>query len=337
MKQLKLVLCLMIVGLFAVNAADGNLQLINISPDTSMNLVSVSLEDSVLIDSLNFNEATAYLTVPEGNGQSLKFTSVKYPSQTFELTNLDIQEGQFYQSILNGVISATGYSPNPEGISLDLTATWNTVDTANIANNKMKVNFFHGVSDLVELDVADFVLEYIVDDMSYGEYSATSTEFTKINRDLFITSTDSANTIASRSIDLASINGKTLTIVLSGFIVPSANNSGPVISYLGVDEAGNVFALDMITTVFEELVTNFKNYPNPATNFTFIEFNNSKLSEVTVSVIDLSGRTMSNEAFNLNTGFNKVRIDLPNLPNGLYFLSLSTLGSQSALPLVIAK
>ncbi|MEZ5021744.1 MAG: hypothetical protein R2728_00520 [Chitinophagales bacterium] len=75
MKQLKLVLCLMIVGLFTVKAADGNLQIINISPDTSMNLVSVSLEDSVLIDSLDFNEATAYLTVPEKWARILKFTS----------------------------------------------------------------------------------------------------------------------------------------------------------------------------------------------------------------------------------------------------------------------
>ncbi|MEZ5021745.1 MAG: hypothetical protein R2728_00525 [Chitinophagales bacterium] len=50
---------------------------------------------------------------------------------------------------MNGVINTTGYSPNPEGILLDLTATWNNVDTASIASNKIKVNFYHGVSDLV--------------------------------------------------------------------------------------------------------------------------------------------------------------------------------------------
>lgn len=337
MRRLSIVLCGMILAMFSVKAADGNLQLINVSADTSMNIVSVSLEDSILIDSLSFNEATAYLTVPEGNNQTLKFTSVTYPSESFELNNLDIQAGQFYQSILNGVINATGYTPNPEGISLDLTATWNTVDTSNIAGNKIKVNFFHGVSDLVELDVADFQLDYIVDDMSYGEYSATSTQLTKLSRDLFITSTDSANTIASRSIDLTTINGKTLTILLSGFIVPSANNDGPAVSFLGVDEAGNVFALDMITTVFEALVTQFNYYPNPASYFTFIEFNNSYLSEITLSIVDLSGKIISNESIQLTKGFNKIKMDLPELANGLYFISIETNGSRSALPLVIAK
>jgi hypothetical protein len=254
MLKIKFAFLGLMLAFLAVKAEDANLQIINLSPDTSMNLVEVSLEGVVLIDSLEFNEATAYLLVPEGLNQTLTFKSVKYPTEVFELTNLNFSPTNYYQSILFGVTNTVDYFPNPEGNPLDLNATFNMIDTLNVPAEKIAVNFFHAVSDAVELDVADFILEFIVNDMSFGNYSNTTTYFPKEERSLFFTSTDSVITVASRTVDLTAIEGKSITIFLSGFIVSEDNNDGPDFGLYSVDEAGNVTLLDVISGLLTERV-----------------------------------------------------------------------------------
>lgn len=322
----------------SVKADDGNLQIINLSPDTIMNLVEVSIGDSILIDSLDFNEATAYLTIPEGNNQELTFKSVNYPTEEFVLSNLNISSAGFFQSILYGVINTVDYSPNPDGNSLDLNATFKTVDTSNINNSELRVNFFHATSDAVELDVADFILEYIVDDMSFGMYSSTDTDIPNNFRNIFFTSTDSVVTVASRSIDLSTISGKTLTIFLSGFLVTDDNNNGPSFGIYSVDEAGNVNSLDLISSVFPiDFASEIQLAPNPAKQYTYLQFNNKSLTEISLQLIDINGRQLQTDFMQLNEGFNQIKVELPEVQSGLYFLILESNGLIHSMPLVIAR
>ena len=326
------------MAFLSVNAADGNLQIINLSPDSSMNLVEVSLDGTVLVDSLEFNEATAYLTVPEGTGLDLVFTSVTYPTETFTLNNVDVTAADYFQSILYGVTNTADYAPNPDGQSTALNATFVSVDTSNIADNEMSVNFFHATADAVELDVADFDFEYIVDDMLFGSYSSTATILPNDARNIFFTSTDSVVTVASRTANLAEIDGKTVTIFLSGFLVTGDNEDGPEFGVYAVDEAGNVILLDVVSTIFnQELVADLTVAPNPAKDFTTLRFNNIKLSNFNVSLVDLTGRRLTTDTYQANTGFNQITIDLPNVMMGMYFLLLETENSSQALPLVIAQ
>lgn len=338
MLKIKIALFGLMMAFASAQAADGNLQIVNLSPDSSMNLVEVSLDGTVLKDSLEFNEATAYLTVPEGTGLTLQFKSVKYPTEIFELTNVDVTAAGFFQSILFGVINTADYAPNPDGQSLDLDATFTSVDTSGVDASELRVNFFHATSDAVELDVADSDFEYIVDDMLYGTYSSTSTDLPNDSRNIFFTSTDSVVTVTSRTVDLSTIAGKTVTIFLSGFIVAADNSDGPEFGVFAVDEAGNVINLDLVNDVFnQELVSDLQLAPNPAGSYTTLRFNNINLNNFNVSLVDLTGRRLSATNYQAQAGYNQIRVELPEVVMGMYFLLLETENSSQVLPLVIAR
>jgi len=201
-----------------------------------------------------------------------------------------------------------------------------------------RVNFFHAVGDAVELDVADLVFEYIVDNMSFGQYSSTTTDLPANVRSLFFTSTDSIITIASRSIDLAALEGNTITIFLSGFIVPDDNNFGPVLGFFAVDTAGQVIELSLVlSTPINELLSDLKMYPNPATDYVRLDFSSELYGSIDLYLTDLSGKQYLHHSHQVSIGFNSLQLSIPAIPSGLYLLQLTNGLTQTSLPLVILR
>jgi len=336
MLRLKLILLVLIIGGANCMAGDPVIQLINVSADSTMDIVTVEYGDSVLVDSLKYNEATSFISVPAATGASLTFTSLADPMQSVELQTLDLADGEVFQSILFGVVDTNNYATNPDGNNRELNATWNQIDTSGIASGDVRVNFFHAVSDAVEMDVADFQFEYIVDNMSFGEYSSQSTDLPATLRNIFFLSTDSVTQIASRSADLSAVSGNTATIFLSGFIVPVNNSDGPAIKFSMVDAAGNVTELGFVLAIFQdELFGEVNIYPNPATDFVNIDLNVFQPMSVQLSLTDLSGRQLLQSQYNLPSGQSNVRLDIPELPHGYYLIRLSNENGQSVLPIII--
>ena len=65
-------------------------------------------------------------------------------------------------------------------------------------------------------------------------------------------------------------------------------------------------------------------YPNPATDHVSVRFYDSKNEEVTLSMIDVSGRVIETQKINAMAGSNDVQIDLSKLAKGTYVMSLKT-------------
>lgn len=82
-----------------------------------------------------------------------------------------------------------------------------------------------------------------------------------------------------------------------------------------------------------------KAYPNPATDIVNITFGNALANaEVKVDVIDVTGRMVSKEQFNLSNAANYVSMNTTNLANGSYFFKVSVNGQVvKSLPVVISK
>lgn len=77
----------------------------------------------------------------------------------------------------------------------------------------------------------------------------------------------------------------------------------------------NYFSADTAITVF----------PNPVTSFTTIEVNLSETKNISVTIIDVTGREVKNIATkNLSAGNNKIHLDLSELISGVYFLQLKS-------------
>lgn len=67
-------------------------------------------------------------------------------------------------------------------------------------------------------------------------------------------------------------------------------------------------------------------FPNPATDFMNLQFNNESPAEIEFSLINLDGSKIKVESKYFSEGQNNFRMDLPNnIPNGIYVISITGL------------
>ena len=66
----------------------------------------------------------------------------------------------------------------------------------------------------------------------------------------------------------------------------------------------------------------FRIYPNPASNIITIEFNAGQSSNEIFNVYDLSSRVVKRDNLSVETGNNKLTIDISELPSGIYFAGM---------------
>ena len=78
-------------------------------------------------------------------------------------------------------------------------------------------------------------------------------------------------------------------------------------------------------------------YPNPASDLTYIDINLQESSEVTLHVMDLMGRTISNQNLGTLYGVNKMTYDVSNLDAGMYLFRVTAGDLVSTKKITIAK
>ncbi len=81
--------------------------------------------------------------------------------------------------------------------------------------------------------------------------------------------------------------------------------------------------------------SNFKIFPNPANDKLHISFEGQLISDYSIQLLDLSGRTL--QAFSFQKNQNSVSIDVSGLANGMYFVQLENEGVKQVTKLVIQR
>jgi hypothetical protein len=110
----------------------------------------------------------------------------------------------------------------------------------------------------------------------------------------------------------------TSTGAVSGAVAVTGRNN------TGVDEMKNIRSFTM--------------YPNPATNDVTFEFTLDKTAEVTMVMMDITGkivREFAPETF--AKGFNRMTTEISNLDNGMYFVRIQSLQGSKTTRLMITK
>lgn len=80
----------------------------------------------------------------------------------------------------------------------------------------------------------------------------------------------------------------------------------------------------------QEIVTTFSVYPNPTSNLLNMTINSGSDQSATISVFDLSGKTVFTASQQLQTGEQVLTYDLTQLPAGIYLSEIKTVeGSQT--------
>ncbi len=85
------------------------------------------------------------------------------------------------------------------------------------------------------------------------------------------------------------------------------------------------YAADIIrTSGINEVANNLDAlvYPNPNNGSVYVTVSLEKATSLTSKLFDISGREITNNVFNAQEGDNRFKLDLMNVPNGLYILEL---------------
>jgi hypothetical protein len=69
---------------------------------------------------------------------------------------------------------------------------------------------------------------------------------------------------------------------------------------------------------------NINVFPNPSNDYLNVDFTLNKISDVTVSLVDMTGKTVYNNTLTSLNGNQGLVINTMNLANGMYTLSLRT-------------
>lgn len=84
-------------------------------------------------------------------------------------------------------------------------------------------------------------------------------------------------------------------------------------------------------------IADFSMYPNPANNELNMEFELNRAADVTISIVDITGKVAKDVAAeNFNMGYNKVQADIRDLQNGFYFVRIQSLNTNKTVRLLIA-
>lgn len=104
------------------------------------------------------------------------------------------------------------------------------------------------------------------------------------------------------------------------------------------NETGALVTLTCGNSSINDLAkTTLNVYPNPASTSLNFTHNFNKTTAATVKVLDLMGRTVLVEQYDVNAGSKNFNIDVTGLANGSYFVELTTSEERGVTKFTVAK
>ncbi len=195
--------------------------------------------------------------------------------------------------------------------------------------------------------------------VSFSAYTETADNGSQVFRHLYISKSEDGGSTWKTPVDVTpNVSWAGMKECVFGSMVPSVddkirivyqmdNEPGLIVRgdedlidyndivYLEIDTAG---LFGSTTSILENNnISNFSIYPNPANQQTTIEVSLEKTEKVTISVVDLLGKELSNQEKVMFSGTTKETIDIADYQNGIYFINLQVGTQISTKKLVITK
>ncbi|MBP6334310.1 MAG: DUF4397 domain-containing protein [Bacteroidia bacterium] len=263
MKKLQLLSmsAFMAVFLFSseINAQTAELQVIHNAADPSAAVVDVYVDGALALDDFEFRTATPFLVLPAGvpinigvaGGSSM---SIADTLKNFQVT---LSSGERYIAMANGVLDTTSFAANPDGQSTAFTLFIKD-GIRDMSMNASEVDFVavHGASDAPTVDVLARRVATLVDDAPYGAI----TNYISVPASSYILDvtpgSNNSTIVASYEADLSLLGGGSAVVFASGFLNPSANQSGPSFGLFAALANGNVVAFPSVSLARLQVIHN---------------------------------------------------------------------------------
>ncbi|MBX7225344.1 MAG: T9SS type A sorting domain-containing protein [Chitinophagales bacterium] len=323
-------------------AGNGKIQFINNAPDSSFISADFYIGDSLLADNLKFRGATAFLDYPYDTTLTIKVVPKENAAAftlTFENANFDLDST--YVIIASGLGDPSGYDAHPEGYNTSAKINFFTIPSiSNINEDTVSLYFFHGGTDLANVQIKPSLSLPLIDTLRYNELSAQK-NMEAVTYAMDVRSVGGSVLLSTFKLKTDSIGGQNLVVFLSGFLVPGTNKNGPNLSAFAAFEDGKVFELANITLVKNNIspVKELRIFPNPANDFVQVGFYAEKGTILQTQLIDIQGNIMEELPFTFYpTGKNRVSFNINNYASGMYFIQIKDMNGQlQSSQLIISK
>ena len=281
---------------YLIATAHGSSQVWDIEPTKDGNSVFFSNSNTIYrIDGLNsatYDRWSAFSTIPPG----------------ITITNL----GFTFSS--GRAISSIGLDPNDENTALITLGNYGFSNYVYKGSNMLGTPTFTNITNnLPAMPVFD------------GLIALSSSNLMFIATDLGVYASDDGGTNWSAQTNPANKFPKVGTLAIRQYVFP-ARNSGSI--YAGTHGRGFFECQQFKTNI--NAVQNLKNsitlggYPNPADNYVNIIYNSPIVENVTLSVIDFTGKTVLVRVMAVMSGKNEMVIETAGIKSGVYIVTGTT-------------
>ncbi|MEL6672469.1 MAG: DUF4397 domain-containing protein [Bacteroidota bacterium] len=307
--------------------AVARLQIVHNSPEPT---VDIYLNSDLLVDDFEFRKATEFIWAPAeteftvgvalDNSTSVADTIAGFP---FTLAN-----GETYIAVASGIV---GNATTPFTILPVAGVRERASDPAQI-----DAMVHHGSPDAPAVDVILEGAGVVVNDAAYTDFTGYINPPAAPIRLQVGPANDSTNIVAAFNGDLTGLEGSSLFIFASGLF----GGGTPAFGLWVATADGNTFPLTNTTPIenlpYENDRLNI--YPNPTNGLSQISLELTAESPVEMTVLDLSGRIISNENLGRKpAGTHNIQLDGSNMTAGVYMVWVRTNDSQAVQKWIINK
>lgn len=320
--------------LLALPTPEARIEVIHNSADAAAEVVDVFINEAEAISDFEFRTTTGFITLPAGMPLTIQ-VAPDGAGLAGALPAIEIPflaSGETYIAIADGIVSATGYSPDATAapFGLQIYAGAREVATSGAGNTDVLV--YHGSTDAPTVDVAETGLGAgtIVDDIAWSEYNSNGyLELQTNNYQLTIQDETGMTNVAVFDAPLANLGlqDSAITVIASGFLNPDNNSGGDGFGlWVSLGNAGDLIPLTNVTGIQEvESVSNAILFPNPTNDNATMFFDLTQAEDINFEVVNTMGQQVYVKSFgNMISGNHRVDIPASELAPGFYFVNLRT-------------
>ncbi|MBK9418467.1 MAG: DUF4397 domain-containing protein [Flavobacteriales bacterium] len=321
-------------------------QIIHNSADAAAAVVDIYINggDEPAVNDFAFRTSTPFIDLPAGVDLEI---GIAPGTSTGPLdiitalnTTVNLEDGETYIVVANGIVSATGYNPAP-AFGLDIFAPGR--EAAATAGN-VDILVLHGSTDAPTVQVAETAVlggAVVVPPFSFGEFSADYLEVPAVDLTLEVQLPDGTPVVAyDAPLAALGLADAALVAVASGFLAPANNSNGPGFGiWVALPSGGAMLPLDLATGIEESsFISSLTVFPNPVNDMLFIDLNSTENAQAEIRIMDMTGREVRNLASrSIAAGESRVAVDVSDLHNGSYLVSIQGKGTSRSIPVQVVR
>ena len=226
------------------------LQIIHNSPDSLAAVVDVWLNDTLILDDFNYQEATPFINVPGGVNFDV---SIAAPTST-DTTGAIFRKSFLLPSNSTSVVVASGGLTEMGATAFDLRAYVGQEEAANQGAGEISLNVIHGSYDAPEVDIYEVQIPAgeLVPDLAFGEDIGSYVDLGAVDYDIQVR-TQAGIVAAEFDADLSTLADNAVIVLATGFLDPSTAAGTEPFGLIAVLPDGTVISLPSKATTSARL------------------------------------------------------------------------------------